>query len=73
METVAERLGNTPAICRKSYVHPAVVDSYLEGTLKPRLHARVRLPRAASARSLRPAEIALLRLLIACPPLIRAA
>jgi DNA topoisomerase I len=67
---VARRLGNTPAICRKSYVHPAVVDSYLEGTLKPRLHARVRLPRLSS---LRPPEVALLRLLSACQPLARAA
>lgn len=23
---VAEQLGNTPTICRKSYIHPAVVD-----------------------------------------------
>jgi DNA topoisomerase-1 len=28
---VAERLGNTPAICRKAYVHPAVVEAYAEG------------------------------------------
>jgi len=28
---VAERLGNTPAICRKSYIHPAVIDAYLAG------------------------------------------
>jgi DNA topoisomerase-1 len=27
----AERLGNTPAICRKSYVHPAVIDAYMDG------------------------------------------
>ena len=27
---VAEQLGNTPAICRKSYIHPQVIDSYLE-------------------------------------------
>jgi DNA topoisomerase I len=27
---VAERLGNTPAICRKSYIHPHVIDRYLE-------------------------------------------
>lgn len=31
---VAKRLGNTPAVCRKCYVHPHVVDVYLEhGTL----------------------------------------
>jgi DNA topoisomerase-1 len=27
----AQRLGNTVAVCRKSYVHPAVVDGFLEG------------------------------------------
>src|SRR5881396_1999195 len=29
---VAELLGNTPAICRKCYVHPAIVEAYLNGT-----------------------------------------
>jgi DNA topoisomerase-1 len=28
---VAERLGNTPAICRKSYIHPDVLDAYSRG------------------------------------------
>ena len=28
---VAELLGNTPAICRKCYVHPAIVEAYLSG------------------------------------------
>jgi DNA topoisomerase-1 len=31
IEQVADRLGNTPAICRKCYVHPAVLDAYMEG------------------------------------------
>lgn len=31
--TAATRLGNTPAVCRKSYVHPAVLEGYLEGDL----------------------------------------
>jgi DNA topoisomerase-1 len=30
---VALRLGNTPAVCRKCYVHPAVWEAYLEGRL----------------------------------------
>ena len=30
---VAQRLGNTPAVCRKCYVHPAVLDCYLKGTM----------------------------------------
>jgi DNA topoisomerase I len=28
---VAQALGNTPAVCRKSYIHPAIVSGYLEG------------------------------------------
>src|SRR5262249_12610093 len=30
---VARRLGNTPAVCRKCYVHPAVLAAYLDGSL----------------------------------------
>lgn len=31
---VAGRLGNTPAVCRKSYIHPGVVEAYIAGTLR---------------------------------------
>jgi DNA topoisomerase I len=31
IESVAKRLGNTKAVCRKCYIHPAVVDAYLDG------------------------------------------
>jgi DNA topoisomerase I len=31
---IAERLGNTPTMCRKSYVHPAVLEAFLQGRLK---------------------------------------
>jgi DNA topoisomerase I len=33
VEAVAETLGNTPAICRAYYVHPAVTQSYMDGSL----------------------------------------
>ena len=33
IEDVAERLGNTPTVCRKCYVHPAVLESYLDGSM----------------------------------------
>ncbi len=33
IEKVAQRLGNTPAVCRKCYVHPDVIAAYLDGTL----------------------------------------
>ena len=46
IEAVARRLGNTPTICRRSYVHPAVIAAYLEGTLRitpPRRTGRKRI------------------------------
>ena len=41
IERVAAELGNTPTVCRKSYVHPAVVDAYLDGSLLNMLKERV--------------------------------
>lgn len=37
IEEVAARLGNTPTICRACYVHPVVLDAYLDGSLVERL------------------------------------
>jgi DNA topoisomerase-1 len=37
IERVAARLGNTPTICRKCYVHPDIVDAYLEGNWRLRI------------------------------------
>jgi DNA topoisomerase-1 len=36
VEAVAATLGNTPAICRKCYIHPAVLDAHMTGTLAGR-------------------------------------
>jgi DNA topoisomerase-1 len=33
IEAAANQLGNTKAICRKCYVHPGIIDTYLAGTL----------------------------------------
>ena len=33
---VAEALGNTPAVCKKCYVHPEVIAAYVSGALRPR-------------------------------------
>ena len=46
VKRVAEHLGNTPAICRKCYVHPAVIDAFLDGSLG-RIAASI--PRRASS------------------------
>jgi DNA topoisomerase-1 len=36
VESVADQLGNTPSVCRASYVHPTVIDWYSDGTLSDR-------------------------------------
>ncbi len=40
VERVAESLGNTPAVCRKCYIHPVVLDGYLDGSLVTCLQQR---------------------------------
>jgi DNA topoisomerase-1 len=35
IKSVAHELGNTPAVARKAYVHPVVLNAYLEGYLEP--------------------------------------
>jgi DNA topoisomerase-1 len=42
VEKVAKHLGNTPAICRRCYIHPAVLDGYLDGTLLTTLKEQTR-------------------------------
>lgn len=37
IEEVARRLGNTPAVCRKGYVHPEVINAYLNGALSQQI------------------------------------
>src|SRR5690348_3091220 len=37
IKATAQSLGNTPAVCRRSYVHPAIIEAYLDGTLIPKL------------------------------------
>jgi DNA topoisomerase-1 len=62
IECVAKRLGNTPTICRKCYVHPEVLTAYLEGDqlagLKQEIEAELEDPSDLTAE-----EAALLGLL----------
>ena len=62
IEKVAGQLGNTPAVCRACYVHPDVLDSYLDGTLVDALAERAR-GAGRGAHALRPEEAAVLGLL----------
>ncbi|WP_296001395.1 DNA topoisomerase IB [Rugamonas sp.] len=63
IEAVAKKLGNTPTICRKCYVHPAVIDAYLEGPAAPVLQERAGHTLSADLHALRPEEAAVLALL----------
>jgi DNA topoisomerase-1 len=66
VESVAHKLGNTVAVCRKCYVHPAVFEGYLDGTLAAslngtslngaNLNGAVAGPLPSAAAELRPDE-----------------
>lgn len=62
IERTAALLGNTPAICRKCYIHPRVFDAYLDGSLASVAAGRARDAARKIAR-LRPEEAAVLALL----------
>ena len=59
IDDAAERLGNTREVCRASYVHPAVEQAFIDGTLHEAWH------RSRRTRRLTRAERATLRLLVA--------
>jgi len=63
VERVAARLGNTPAICRKCYVHPEVFAAHAEGELMLQVSNEVRRELREDDHRLRPEEAAVLRLL----------
>ncbi|HEV2295149.1 MAG TPA: hypothetical protein VGR35_14945 [Tepidisphaeraceae bacterium] len=62
VEKVAERLGNTKAVCRKCYIHPAILNAYLDGNLVETLKQRAAALARSSAK-LRPEESTVLALL----------
>ena len=64
VDQVAKRLGNTRAVCRKYYIHPVIVDAYLEGITIPPLPVEIRPLRATgSPPALRRDELAVIELL----------
>ncbi|MHC1767656.1 MAG: DNA topoisomerase IB [Verrucomicrobiia bacterium] len=63
IEAVAQMLGNTPSICRKCYVHPAVLNAYLDGALLTTLRRRAQERLSSSLAGLRPEEAAVLAFL----------
>lgn len=63
IENVAGRLGNTPTICRKCYVHPEVLTSYLDGKLVLEIKAAVESELREDLDRLKPEEAAVLAML----------
>ena len=58
VESVAKMLGNTPAICRRCYIHPAIFDGYLDGSLLEALKQRTEEKLADPGHGLRAEEAA---------------
>ncbi|MDH5535447.1 MAG: DNA topoisomerase IB, partial [Betaproteobacteria bacterium] len=65
IDAVAERLGNTRAVCRKYYVHPALLHAYLQGLIAPPSTTTPprRTKRKRAAPALRRDEVAVLQFL----------
>jgi DNA topoisomerase-1 len=63
IERVAARLGNTTTICRKCYIHPEVLTSYLDGRLLEEIEVEVEAELRDDLAKLRPEEAAVLALL----------
>ena len=63
IDTVAARLGNTRAICRQCYIHPEVIEAYLDKTLFAMPEPPVEQDAAASETGLHPEEAVVLAFL----------
>ncbi len=63
IESVAEKLGNTPSVCRKCYVHPVVLDAYLDGAVLETLRERTEEELKQDLHALQPEEAAVLAML----------
>ncbi len=58
VESVAKLLGNTPSVCRKCYIHPAIFDGYLDGSLLEGLRERAEATLEAHGHALTAEEVA---------------
>jgi DNA topoisomerase-1 len=63
IQRVAARLGNTPTICRKCYIHPEILNTYIEGSLLVEVKAKVEAELREDLQGLKPEEAAVLTLL----------
>jgi DNA topoisomerase I len=63
IEKVSARLGNTPTICRKCYIHPEVLNSYMDGNLVLEVKSHVENELRSAVENMKPEEAAVLALL----------
>ncbi len=63
IEQVASRLGNTPTICRKCYIHPEILTSYFDGQLVLDTKDQIEQELRENLSTLKPEEAAVLALL----------
>jgi DNA topoisomerase-1 len=63
IEKVSARLGNTPTICRKCYIHPEVLNSYMDGNLVLEIKSQVESELRSAIEIMKPEEAAVLALL----------
>jgi DNA topoisomerase-1 len=63
IEAVAGVLGNTPAVCRKSYIHPAILECYMDRSMESKLARALPPSLKRVAAKLRPDEVDALRIL----------
>jgi len=63
IKEVATKLGNTPAICRKCYVHPEVINAYMDGSLFETFKDMIEDNLQGTAEKLSPKELAIMQLL----------
>ena len=63
IERVSARLGNTPTICRKCYIHPEVLNCYLDGNLVLQVKSKAETELRNAVEDLKPEEAAVLALL----------
>jgi len=63
VEAVAKRLGNTPSICRKCYIHPAIIESYIDGVMVDSIKQAAQRELKDNLKSLPPEEAAVVALL----------
>ena len=63
IERVSARLGNTPTVCRKCYVHPEILNTYLSGSLLLEIKDEVETELREDLVGLKPEEAAVMGLL----------